>query len=210
MAGILSSRAVLINALLWYCASAIFVGIIAWKTSPIIWAIWGAVALCTFWYSWGKLHYQCELALGFGFGPLAVMLGMATQPNPDFLRAFLAGLPFLVLWGWAAEFVDQATDAEPNWPRGLRNLGAIAWRTGVSIPMMTAWLFAVSYLVQFALVMLDVIPAMSLLSLFAIPFMAYGVVLYGETDKFRKVGVLLLLSAILLHMIAFVVGLVLS
>ncbi|MBA7713186.1 hypothetical protein ES703_122186 [subsurface metagenome] len=124
-AGKLTPRGVLINGLVYLAISAVFIGIVAWKVSPIIWAVWGATALCTFWYSWGKLHWNCELALGTGFGPLAVMLGMASQPNPDFLLAFLAGIPFLILWGFAMETYDQWTDWEVNVPRGLKNLGAL-------------------------------------------------------------------------------------
>ncbi|GAJ00021.1 unnamed protein product, partial [marine sediment metagenome] len=123
----MTTKEVLVNGLVYLAISAMFIGVVAWKVSAIIWAIWGATALCTFWYSWGKLHWNCELALGTGFGPFAVMLGMASQPNPDFLIAFLAGIPFLILWGYAAETIDQWTDAEPNWPRGLRNFGALVW-----------------------------------------------------------------------------------
>ncbi len=113
-AGIMTPKKVLVNGLVYLAISAIFIGIVAWKVSPVIWAIWAVAALCTFWYSWGKLHWNCELALGTGFGPLAVMLGMASQPNPAFLTAFLAGIPFLILWGYGAETIDQWTDAEPN------------------------------------------------------------------------------------------------
>ncbi|GAI37162.1 unnamed protein product, partial [marine sediment metagenome] len=53
------------------------------------------------------------------------MLGMASQPEPDFLLAFLAGIPILILFGYGAETMDQYTDASVNWMRGLRNFGAL-------------------------------------------------------------------------------------
>ncbi|MBA7684072.1 hypothetical protein ES703_92462 [subsurface metagenome] len=203
-AGILTPKEVLANGLIYLAISAIFIGIVAWKVSPLIWAIWGVTALCTFWYSYGKLHYQCELALGMGFGPFAVMIGMASQPNPDFLAAFLAGIPFLILWGFAAEFVDQATDAEPNWPRGLRNLGALAWKNNVSVPLFTGFLFSMAYLAQFALVAGGILAPLTGLSLIAFPLIAYGLLIMG--NDFNKKGIVLLLLAIFVHMVAFTIG----
>jgi len=203
-AGRLSSRGVLINGLVYLAISAIFVAVVAWKVAPIIWAIWAGGALITFWYSWGKLHYQCELALGIGFGPLACMLGMASQPNPDFLLAFLAGIPFLIIWGFAAEFVDQAIDAEPNWPRGLRNLGALAWRNNVSVPLFVSFLFIMGYLAQAFLILGGVLVPLTGLSLVAFPFVAYGLLIMG--NHFNKGGIMLLLLAAFIHMVGFTAG----
>lgn len=202
-AGILRSREVLINALSWYAISAIFVGIVAWKVSPIIWAIWGVTVLMTFYYSWAKLHYQCELALGLGFGPLAVMLGMASQPNPDFLKAFLAGIPFLILWGYGAETIDQWTDAEPNWPRGLRNFGALLWKNNISVAMFFAWLVVITFLSQLFLITGGVLAPLTGLSLISfIPFSFC--LLYLERDL--KVGVIWGLLGIFSNMFLLLLG----
>jgi len=202
-AGQFTSRRVLINALVYLAISAVFVGIIAWKVSPLIWAIWAVTALCTFWYSWGKLHYQCELALGVGFGPLAVMLGMASQPSPDFLLAFLAGIPFLILWGYMAETIDQWTDAEPNWPRGLRNFGALLWKNNVSVTMIITWLLMATFVSQLFLIAGGVLAPLTGLSLISfIPFSFC--LLYLEKDL--KVGILWGLGGIFLHMVLFLCG----
>lgn len=202
-AGKLSPKSVLVNGIVYLTISAIFIGVVAWNVSPIIWAIWGATALMTFWYSWGKLHYQCELALGFGFGPLAVMLGMATQPNPDLLKAFLAGIPFLILWGFAAEFVDQWTDAEPNWPRGLRNFGALAWKNNVSASMVFGWLVVITFLSQLFLIAGGVLAPLTGLSL--ISFLPFSFCfLYLEKDL--KAGVIWGLLGIFLNMILLLIG----
>jgi len=203
-AGKLSSRGVLTNGLVYLAISAVFIGIVAWKVSPVIWAIWGLGALMTFWYSWGKLHYQCELALGVGFGPVACMMGMASQPNPDFLLASLAGIPFLILWGFAAEFVDQAIDAEPNYPRGLRNLGALAWRNNISVPLFVCFLFIMAYLAQAFLIAGGVLAPLTGLSLVAFPLIAYGLLIMG--NDFNKTGIMLLLLACFVHMVAFTAG----
>lgn len=202
-AGKLSSRGVLINGLVYLAISAAFIGIVAWKVSPIIWALWGVGALITFWYSWGKLHYCCELALGIGFGPIACMMGMASQPNPDFLLAFLAGIPFLILWGYAAETIDQWTDAEPNWPRGLRNFGALLWKNNISVAMFLAWLVGITFLSQLFLIAGGILAPLTAISLISfIPFSFC--LLYLEKDL--KVGVLWGLIAIFLHMILFTCG----
>lgn len=202
--GILTPREVVMNGLVYLLISAIFTGIIAWQVSPVIWIFWALGALCTFWYSYGKLHYQAEIALGAGFGPIAVMLGMATQPNPDFLVAFLAGMPFLVMWGFAAEFVDQATDAEPNWPKGLRNLGALAWKNNVSVPLFTGFLFTIAYLVQLALMAGGILAPLTALSFIAFPFLAYGLLIMG--NDFNKKGIMLALVGIFIHGIALLCG----
>lgn len=207
-AGGLSPRGVLINGLVYLAISAAFTAVVSWQVSPIIWAIWAATSLVTFWYSYGKLHYQCELALGIGFGPLAVMLGMASQPNPNFLVALLAGIPFLILWGFAAEFVDQAIDAEPNYPRGLRNLGALAWKNNISVPLFTAFLFTVAYLAQLFLIAAGILAPLTSLSLIAFPLTAYGLLILG--NNFNKKGVLILLLGVFIHMIALLIGQILG
>lgn len=206
-AGILSPRGVLINGLVYLAISAAFVGVVAWKVSPVIWPIWVLTSLCTFWYSWGKLHWNCELALGTGFGPLAVMLGMASQPNPDFLLAFLAGIPFLILWGYGAETIDQWTDAEPNWPRGLRNLGGLLWKNNASISMFLVWLLTITFLSQLFLIaggILHPLTALSLISFIPLSFC----LLYLEKDL--KLGVTWGLFGLFLHMTLLLVGQILG
>lgn len=169
--GIMSPKEVLANGLVYLAISAVFIGIVAWKVSPVILAIWAVMALITFGYSWGKLHWSCEFFLGIGFGPLAVMLGMASQPNPDFLLAFLAGIPVLILFGYGAETMDQYSDAEPNWPRGLRNFGALVWKNNVSISMFIVWLLCATFLSQLFLIAGGVLHPLTALSLIAlVPF----------------------------------------
>ena len=170
-AGIMSPKEVLANGLAYLAISAIFIGIVAWKVSPVIWAIWAVMALMTFGYSWGKLHWSCEFFLGIGFGPLAVMLGMASQPNPDFLLAFLAGIPVLILFGYGAETMDQFIDASVNWKRGLRNFGALVWKNKVSIITFIVWLLCATFLSQLFLIAGGVLRPLTALTLITlIPF----------------------------------------
>lgn len=202
-AGIMSPREVLVNGLVYLAISAVFIGIVAWQVSPLIWVIWGVMALMTFGYSWGKLHWSCEFFLGLGFGPLAVMLGMASQPNPDFLLAFLAGIPILILFGYGAETMDQYTDAEPNWPRGLRNLGALVWKNNVSISMFIVWLLSATFLSQLFLIAGGVLHPLTALSLIAfIPFSMC--LLFLEVKP--KTGIIWGLGGIYLYGLLLVLG----
>lgn len=202
-AGILSGKEVLANILFWLVLSAIPAGVLSAMVSPWIWLFWVLIIACSPWYSWGKRHYLCELALGAGFGPFAVMLGMASQPNPDFLKAFLAGIPFLILWGYGAETIDQWTDAEPNWPRGLRNFGALLWKNNVSVTMFLTWLLAITYMSQLFLIAGGVLAPLTGLSLISFLPLSFCL-LYLE--KNLKVGVLWGLGGIFLHMILLTVG----
>lgn len=202
--GTMKPREVFLNALTWLIISAGLAVIIHIEGSPWVWLPWALVALCTFWYSWGKLHYQCELALGFGFGSFAVMFGMTTAENPELWDAFLAGVPFLIIFGFAAEVVDQAFDADANWERGLRNLGAYCYANNVSVVQTTAWLIAMGYISQVAMITLGILAPESMMTLWTMPLIVYGLVVMGE--KFNKVGVLMLLGAVFAFNILLVVG----
>lgn len=199
----MTPRGVLLNGLGYLALSAICIGIVAWQTSPLIWIIWAAGALCTFWYSWGKLHFQCELALGVGFGPIAVMMGMATQPDPNFLTAFLAGIPVLILWGYGAETLDQWTDAEPNWPRGLRNFGALVWKNKVSLTTFIVWLLGATYLSQLFMIAGGVLSPLTALTFICfIPFSFC--LLFLESQP--KIGIWWGLGGINLYVLLLLIG----
>ncbi|HUV56180.1 MAG TPA: UbiA family prenyltransferase [Dehalococcoidales bacterium] len=201
--GKMTPKGVLLNGLVYLAISAVFIGIVAWQVSPIIWAIWGIASLCTFWYSWGKLHFQCEIALGTGFGPLAVMMGMASQPNPDFLLAFLAGIPALLLFGYGAETLDQFIDAEPNWPRGLRNFGALVWRNNASISTILGWLLSITFLSQLFLITGGVLHPLTALTL--ITFLPFSMCLLFIESK-PKVGIIWGLGGIYLYCLLLLLG----
>jgi len=202
-AGIMSPREVLVNGLVYLAISAVFIGIVAWQVSPVIWVIWGVMALMTFGYSWGKLHWSCEFFLGIGFGPLAVMLGMASQPNPDFLLAFLAGIPVLILFGYGAETMDQFSDAEPNWPRGLRNFGALVWKNKVSITTFIVWLLCATFLSQLFLIAAGVLHPLTALTL--ITFIPFSMCLLFLEVK-PKTGIIWGLGGIYLYGLLLVLG----
>lgn len=183
-AGILSGKEVLGNILFWLGLSAIPAGILSVIVSPWIWLFWVLTVACSPFYSWGKLHYLCEMALGLGFGSIACCLGVSVSPNPDYLKAFLAGIPILILWGFAAETLDQFLDAEPNWPRGLRNLGALVWKSETSITVVIGWLFSVTFISQLFFILVGILSTWTALTLITfIPFTLCLILLQRKTPR---------------------------
>lgn len=201
--GILSEAEVFQNALVWLVLSAVFASIISACESPWVWLPWALTASMTFLYSWGKLHYLCEVALGLGFGPFAVWLGMAAAGRPDFDTGFLAGLPFLLIFGFAAEIVDQWVDWEPNWPKGLRNIGALIGYHRLTVAPFVAFVVIIAYITQLTLVSAEILAPMSMLSLVAVPFIIYCM-LYLEYKL--KIGVLFGLGGIFVYLVLLTVG----
>lgn len=169
---------VLGNALCWLGISLCFAILIATRTSWWIMLPWGLSALVTFAYSLGKLCYGCELALGLGFGPLAVMMGAAASTAfvfHDFGPAFMSGLLYGWVFGFGAEFIDQAFDADQNWGSGLRNMGALAWKTGIHPATFTGLLLAFAYIIQIALVFGGYLGGLTLATLALMPPFLYCV-----------------------------------
>lgn len=135
-------RKVAVNgaAFLWVgLGCAVFASFIFGTWLPI--AVAAATSPLTFAYSYGKKYWLPETVLFVGFGPMAGLLGasMATSDPSLLLDAALATIPIGIMFGFAGEIFDQWWDAEPNWDRGLRSIGAAAWRyfVPVSAPVFT-------------------------------------------------------------------------
>ncbi|MBA7480414.1 hypothetical protein ES707_15868 [subsurface metagenome] len=174
-AGVVRSREVLANALGWYAISAIFIGVAAVHIGPIIWLFWLLGALVTGWYSQAKKYWHPELALGVGFAFIPAMMGMATQPNPDYLLAGLASIPFFIMFSVVCEGLDQWVDASANWTRGGRSLGMLVWKMGGSIVTYAAWWIAIGYIAQLFLVQADILKPLTALSLVATVPLAFAI-----------------------------------
>ena len=201
--GLISIKDNMLNALAWLALSAVCAIIITWEGYPWVWLPWGLIVPMTFWYSWAKLRYHPELPLGLGFGCLATMLGMACSVTPNFGLAFMAGIPMAIMFGVCAEVFDQHIDADTNWPRGLRSLGALAWKNEVSISSFLGWCCAVTYIVQFALVTLGILSPVTALSLLALPAFAFCL-LFIESDETK--GVVFGLTGIMAYCLLLMAG----
>lgn len=201
--GIVRSREVLANALGWYAVSAIFIAIVATHIGAIIWLFWVLGALVTFAYSQAKKFWTPELALGIGFATIASMMGMATQPNPDYLLAGLASIPFFIIFSVVCESLDQWADASANWPRGGRSLGMLVWKMGGSIVTYASWWIVIAYIAQLFLVQAGILKPMTALSLVATVPLAFAIAMIEKMpDKAIVVG----LGGVFIFHIFIVVG----
>lgn len=201
--GLVSTREVLLNSLGWLGLSIIPAAFLSAMVTPWVWLPWGLMVICAPWYSEAKLRYHPEIPLGLGFGPFAVWMGMCAVGMPDFGEGFLAGLPFFIIFGFVAETADQWYDWEPNYPKGLRNIGALIGYHKLCIGHFVGYMSLGGCAVQIALVLAGILVPMSLFSLLAFPLVIYCM-LYIEWNP--KAGVLFGLAAVLVYEIAFVVG----
>ena len=208
--GVVKPIEVLLSAAGWLALSALFAALLSSRGHPWVWLPWGMASLCTFGYSWGKLHYSCEVFLALGFGPIATMLGAAAAPDPDLARGFLVGIPFGILFGFAAETVDQYMDAEVNWSKGLRNIGALTWKRQANLwgPI---WVFVGSAMfVHLILAATGVLSPWTLLAIGpGILFMIYGALmdeLYPSPAPFQKRAIIVGLVSLVLYVLLMVVG----
>jgi 4-hydroxybenzoate polyprenyltransferase len=176
--------------------SAVVTIYLATLTTPWVWLPWVLVAACAPLYSWGKFTYSCELVLALGFGPFAVMFGAAVGPGPEMLRAFLAGIPFGLVFGFMAELVDQWMDADVNVPKGLRNLGALCWRRGWGLRGPLALMALATMGVHLALINAQMLSPWAFL---ALPLLAFIVMLAPLYEKKQKLGIMGGLALVLLY-----------
>jgi len=201
--GAMTPQQVGIVALCWLALSAWFMFVTV-VVSDSLWVvpIWFASVFITAWYSWGKLHWMPEVALGVGFGPLAALLGAAATQDPNWLHAVLASLPIALIFGGAAEIYDQWFDAEANWDRGLRNIGAWVWKRNIPVKNIVALFVMLTFLAQGILVAVDVLSSMTILTVPA----ALSLFVIGYAQKRKPWAVNLLLGGVFYYCVALAVG----
>jgi hypothetical protein len=151
-------------------ALAFIVDLPIWSTIP-----WVVLVGATFWYSWGKLHYQCEIALGVGFGPAAALLGAAITPDPDIVKVILTSMPILLIFGFVAEIYDQWYDADANLDRGLKNIGAWVYKMQYSLTHIIVWSIVIVIATHTLLVSYNYLDSFTFIAcivlIFSIPFL---------------------------------------
>lgn len=201
--GQMISRQVLSVALLWLCVVIILLIVYALvRFNPWIFLICLGSLLVTFWYSWGKLHWQPEIALGVGFGPLAALLGAASTNDPNYLAAFLASIPIFLIFGFAAEIYDQWHDTDVNWERGLRSIGAWVYTYKKSVANVVIVVVMLTYTVQLTLIIADVLSAWTSLTLPAL----LSLLIMNDAERRKPWAVNLLLGAVFYYCIMLAVG----
>jgi 1,4-dihydroxy-2-naphthoate octaprenyltransferase len=181
--GWMAPEEVCINALCWLGVSFILAVAIAANSTWWIFLPWGLSALITFPYSLAKLHYLSEVTLGLG-ASLAVMIGAASSGSFTFGQfgpAFMSSLAFAWVFGFGAEFIDQAFDAGGE-PRS-RNMGALARRIGVHPVTFTCLLLSLAYIIQIALVIGGFLAPLTLSTLTLMPLFVY-LIMAVQRDPF--------------------------
>lgn len=201
--GTMSVRGVLLNGLVYLAISAVFTAVVVYQTGWQILVFWVLGALVTFWYSWAKKYWHPELALGVGFAVIGTMMGMATQPNPDYLLAGLASIPCFIMFSVVCEGLDQWIDAEVNWPRGGRSLGMLVWKMGGSIVTYAVWWIAIAYIAQLFLVQAGILKPMTALSLVATVPLAFAIAMI---EKLPNKAIVVGLGGVFIFQILIVVG----
>ena len=186
--GQLSQYGNLINMLAWGVGSAM----------PLIWLPrvafipWLLIIPMTFWYSWAKTKWHPEIPLGLGFATFSVWLGMAASGQVDYLRGAIWSIPFFLLWGLTAEWIDQWLDGKANWPKGARSLG-VWWRIkGWPVEALVTWGFTLSFI---AAGFLGALPY------WAIPLVFATIVAF---PRHVKAGLVVGLGAIFIFMVHFI------
>lgn len=170
--GLVSPIEVWWNAVSWLTLSAVPLMVLSRQGYSWPWLFWLIGALCTFAYSWGKLHWLCETVLAVGFGFVPVMMGAAVTQHPNYMHAALVSIPFGLLFGFAAEIVDQWWDAAGNWAKGLRNIGAWCWKVNLHVGVVAGTFVLFAIVAHLALVVAGIL---SLPTIFALIALMLGV-----------------------------------
>ncbi len=140
--GIVSLKAVVINALVWYFVGTLLLIYLAINLGWPVLLIGILGMLITFWYSKAKFNWTHELALGVGVGPLPALLGMfATTNNPQWINGILAGIPAAIVLAFAGLALDEYPDAEANLKKGVKSLAYKVWENEFSLELyITSWM----------------------------------------------------------------------
>ncbi len=111
-------------------------------------------------------------------------------------------IPIGIMFGFAAEAYDQWFDADANWDRGLRNIGAWAWRLDFPITAVVGFLATLAYASVLTLNIQGTLSGWSVLTVIAIP----GIFVMANAEARSKRAVLAGLGAIFLFCILLAVG----
>lgn len=200
---------VLVNALGWLLLSLVPIALLARSTTLWVFIPWAFAVLCAPWYSEAKKLWHPELPLGIGFATCAVWLGMASTGEILWWRGFLASIPFFLLFGGAAEFVDQAIDAPANWIRGGRSLGMLSAMNGTPLKWGLLFYLIVIFLAQTFLMQIGILPDATAITLLAsIPFLVSALLIDEPTSMTQ--GIIWGLGGIFLYQVLLVAGVFLS
>jgi 1,4-dihydroxy-2-naphthoate octaprenyltransferase len=198
--GAVSLRAIVINALGWYLLALVILVYLAFRSGwPVL--ITGCLGLLiTFWYSWGKFNWTHELALAMGAGPVSALVGMfATNPEADWVRGILGGIPFGIAISFCGLSLDEWADAEADVKKGVKSLVHKMWEYGFSLEWyLTSWVtFLLVY--QLLLIVLGIYKPLTGLTFLTWPLFIAGIIFLKR--NFRNATNAIILIALLYFVI---------
>lgn len=211
-AGTLSVNEAGANMMVWVFLSGIVAGALALITShPWVMAAWAAGIACGPAYSYAKLVWLPEATLFLGFGLIPPVLGALAADNVTaalVLRAAAAGIPFGLLFGFSAEILDQALDADAGqWDKHLRSIGPWLVHTGLKTWPTVMQFVILAGMTHALLAIFGVLSAWSLLALLAIPF-AWVIAPYWDNkrDFVRDRAIMMGLGCLVAYCVLTVIG----
>ena len=197
--GILTAREVLANALTWYAIGAIFLAILAVRTTPMVFIPGVLGMLVTFWYSKSKFTtWSHELALAAG--PLiAAVMGALSTGTGEWINALLVSLPIGLIFSFAGLAIDEYPDAEANLKKGVKSLPYKVWEYGFDLSTYLMVWFMFAYVVQVFYVAADILaPLTGLTFVLVPPLMGLCVHLKGAYERpaeFKKLALAIVVVA---------------
>ncbi len=157
----------------------------------------------TFAYSYGKKYWLPETVLLISVGPIAGLMGASIADIPNIIPAMLATIPIGILFGFAGETFDQWWDADANWDKGLRNIGAWVWHKNAKIETPILVFMFLTEILHLALIVFGVLSLRGWWAL--IPVVVAAFFLGGEVQR-KTVQVMALLGLMSLYAVLTVVG----
>jgi len=186
--GILSVRTMLISALAFVGLGTALL-LIFCPVRPDVWLLFflGLIMTCSY-HDWFKPKGLPEIPLFLGHG-FAVTAFAYSLVEPVSLTAVSAGI-LMGLFAASASTLDAWKDVETTTPRRVKGL---AWTIAqANLPISQFWMGSLMmiYAVQMGMVLMDLLPAMTLLTVFLLPLgHLTGIILERDFDK----GVMLML-----------------
>ncbi len=202
--GLLSTQAVVVNMVLWLWLSTVP---LLFLRDPLLWVLWAIAVACGPIYSWAKLHYLPETILLIGFGICPVLMGALAGPGYPIGNAIAASLPFGLLFGFAAEIIDQKYDCTPQaWAKGLRSIGPWLWKTERKVAPVILFIMALAGSAHIGLGISGILAQQSLWALFA--FFPAAVVAPGwdQTGRDQDRAIMIGLFCIFAYCVLLVIG----
>lgn len=185
--GLMSVKEAILNSVMWYAISAVFIALLATRVGSIVLVPWVVGIGVAFWYSYGKFNYTHELALATGPIAAAVLGGLTAGAWFD---AFLVALPIVMQFSFAGLALDEWPDAPQNLKKGVRSIPYEVYKSGFGLSTYLLVWILFAYITQVFYIAIGILEPLTGITLILIPFILSCMpgIKAGEQDigKFKK------------------------